>query len=88
MKEDPTVHAAHDADDIRRGAVLMIDVRTEGGEKLMQLIEAQLAERMLQIANDDPYCMALLEVLRSVGYNIALAADKSARLMAQQAVNG
>lgn len=85
MKPDPTIKAARDAEDMRRGAVFAIDVQTQGGQKLLLLMEAKLAERLLELAQQDPYCQGLLGVLSDIGYNIQLAADKSAQLMARQA---
>lgn len=88
MKQDPTMQAAQNAEDIRRGAVMSIDVHTQGGAKLVQLMEAKLAERLIIMAETDQYCQGILDILRDVGYNIQLAADKSAQLMAKQARNG
>lgn len=88
MKPDPTKKAAQDAEDIRRGAVFAIDVQTQGGQKLMLLMEAKLAERLLELANHDPYCQGIVAILSDIGYNVQLAADKSAQLMARQASNG
>lgn len=88
MKEDPTLKQAHDVEDIRRGAVLRIDVQTEGGQKLIQLTEALLADRLDELMRTDPYCTGLVAILDTVGYNIRLASDKSARLMTQRAMGG
>ena len=88
MKEDPTLKQVHDVEDIRRGAVLRIDVETEGGKKLLQLTEALLADRLDALMREDAYCAGLIAVLDSVGYHIRLAADKSARLMTQRAMGG
>jgi len=88
MNEDPTKKQAHDLEDVRRGVQMRIDINTQGGKVLMLLIEAKLAERMALIAMDDPCCKGLLDVLDSVGYNVQLAADKSARLMANAAMGG
>ena len=86
MKNDPTESSLEDAQDIRAGVAMRIDVQTEGGLKIVQLIEALLAERMTIIAKSDPQCRGLLNVLENVGMNIQLAAQKSAKLMAKQAI--
>ena len=85
MKNDPTESSVEDALDIRSGVAMKIDVQTEGGTKIIQLIEALLAERMTIIAKSDPQCRGLLNVLENVGMNIKIAAEKSARLMVKEA---
>jgi hypothetical protein len=88
MKPDPTTQAARNAEDMRRGAVFAIDIHTQGGKKLVQLMEAKLSERIFTMVQEDPYCQGILDTLRDVGYNIQLASDLNAQLLVKNAMNG
>lgn len=85
MIEDPTKPHVHDQAEIRAGAAMRIDVNTMGGKKILELMEALLAVRMMEIAKADPYCRGLLNTLENVGANVQIAVDKSARLLARAA---
>lgn len=85
MSQDPTVVSEQDRQDIRAGVAMKIDVQTQGGAKVVQLIEALLAQRIEAMVKDDPYSRGLMNILENVGMNIALAAHKSAQLMAKHA---
>jgi hypothetical protein len=84
--QDPTDGTVQDAEDMVRAAQFSIDLRTQGGRALVELMEAQLAERMEQLAKADPFCQGILKVLGHVGYNISLAAGKQAKLSARYAL--
>lgn len=83
---DPTTSSLSDIQDIRAGVAMKIDVQTEGGRKILELIEALLAERMMKIAKSDQLCRGLLNVLENIGANVELAAQKSAKILARQAM--
>lgn len=85
---DPTTQTVQDADDLAMAAQFSIDLKTQGGQSLVDLMEAQLADRMEQLAKGDDYCIALMNVMRHVGYQLSLASGKQAKLMQQLARSG
>lgn len=78
---DPTTDTVQDAEDLARAAQFAVDLQTQGGQALVHLMEAQLAERMEQMAQADAYCQGILSTLRHVGFNLRLAAGKQAKIM-------
>ncbi len=87
MNGDPTQATVQDAEDCAAAYVLKVDLASQGGQQLVQLIEAQLADRMAKLANQDPYCRALLDILGAVGYQLALVAGKQAKLAMRDALD-
>ncbi len=78
---DPTADTVQDAEAMAQAAQFSVDLKTQGGQALVHLMEAQLAERMAQLALVDPYCQGILSTLRHVGFQLSLAAGKQAKLM-------
>lgn len=88
MIEDPTKGRRQDAEDIRNAAMVRIDLATQGGGILMEIVEAHLAERIESLVVADPEAQAYLNILRTVGYQIRLGAGKSAKSLARLAKEG
>lgn len=87
MMNDPTAAHAQDTEDIAAGRMVQIDTQTQGGKILLDMTEALLAERLAVMAHDDPECKAYLKLLNEIGYQISMAAGKSAKLMQQRGLN-
>lgn len=79
--DDPTTDTVADAEAMAQAAQFSIDLKTQGGQSLVHLMEAQLAERMEALAKADPFCQGILSTLSHVGFQLRLAAGKQAKLM-------
>lgn len=85
-KQDPTTDTIADAEAMAQAAQFSVDLKTQGGQALVHLMEAQLAERMELLAKADPFCQGILSTLNHVGYQLSLAAGKQAKLMKRMAL--
>lgn len=83
MTGDPTRHLVEDAEDIRNAARVRIDLATQGGAVIMDIVEAHLADRIEALVAADPEAQGYLNILRTVGYHIRLGAGKSAKRLAR-----
>lgn len=87
-----------DVQDVALGRAMKLDVDSQGGRYLVELMEAQIGTYLGDLLTRDmdsamqaemlAKARGIAEVLQQVGYNIRLAAGKSAKLFRQQSMGG
>lgn len=94
---DPRHQDERDAADIHAAKTLRIDLQTQGGRHLVDLMEAQVSDELIRLIYDDPLTpesalagisrvRGIAAVLDHIGHNLRHAAGLTAKVLKRQAM--